>query len=192
MSENTNADRECCLNACARCAECTAFLQCVRSGTPIASTQFSPLFIFQRGGACLKQAPPYFFKLLLTASRFFNPHHLTASLFLNFLNLFIRTAFPGFFNLLFRFFWLLCRLSAFSLWVTAFFTESYAVSLARSSRKNGFTPPHTKKKIVKIVRNFIRIFFFLLTFSCLFHTIVVRQTVYRKNSLFRRESLGKS
>lgn len=70
LSENTNVDGECCLNACARCAECTAFMQCVRSGTPIASTQFSPLFIFQRGGACLKQAPPYFFKLLLTASRF--------------------------------------------------------------------------------------------------------------------------
>ena len=45
------------------CTQCGMheIMQCVRSGIPISSTQFSPLFIFQRGGACSKQAPPYFF-----------------------------------------------------------------------------------------------------------------------------------
>lgn len=45
------------------CTQCGMheITQCVRSGIPISSTQFSPLFIFQRGGACSKQAPPYFF-----------------------------------------------------------------------------------------------------------------------------------
>lgn len=45
------------------CTQCGMheITQCVRSGIPISSTQFSPLFIFQRGGACSKQALPYFF-----------------------------------------------------------------------------------------------------------------------------------
>lgn len=140
MSENTNADGECCLNACARCAECTAFLQCVRSGTPIASNQFSPLFIFQRGGACPEQAPPYFFMLLLTASRFFNLPHLTASLFLNFLNLFNRTAFSGFLTCFLDFLGFYARLLRFSLWIAAFCTNFQAVSLVRSSRKKLIYP----------------------------------------------------
>lgn len=52
------------------CTQCGMheITQCVRSGIPISSTQFSPLFIFQRGGACSKQALPYFFSATFVVS----------------------------------------------------------------------------------------------------------------------------